>query len=54
LGGEVETENITPGGVAGKVGITHVVFKDGGKRTLEKVRDAGGVVRCVGVGWVLE
>lgn len=54
LGGEVETENVTPGGVAGKVGITHVVFKDGGKRTLEKVRDAGGVVRCVGVGWVLE
>lgn len=38
----------------GKVGITHVVFKDGGKRTLEKVRDASGVVTCVGVGWVLE
>lgn len=54
LGGEVETEMVTPGGVAGKVGITHVVFKDGGKRTLEKVRDAGGVVQCVGVGWVLE
>ena len=54
LGGEVETGNVTPGEVAGKVGITHVVFKDGGKRTLEKVRDAGGVVRCVGVGWVLE
>jgi hypothetical protein len=54
LGGEVETGNVVPGEVAGKVGITHVVFKDGGKRTLEKVRDAGGVVRCVGVGWVLE
>jgi hypothetical protein len=52
--GEVETENVAAGGVAGKVGITHVVYKDGGKRTLEKVRDAGGVVRCVGVGWVLE
>ncbi|KAF4626358.1 hypothetical protein G7Y89_g11806 [Cudoniella acicularis] len=37
-----------------KVGITHVVFKDGGKRTLEKVREAGGVVSCVGVGWVLD
>lgn len=37
-----------------KVGITHVVFKDGGKRTLEKVRETGGVVACVGVGWVLE
>lgn len=37
-----------------KIGITHVVFKDGGKRTLEKVREARGVVLCVGVGWVLE
>lgn len=38
----------------GRVGITHVVYKDGGVRTLEKVRQAGGVVKCVGVGWVLE
>lgn len=38
----------------GKVGITHVVFKDGGKRTLEKVRESRGLVCCVGVGWVLE
>ncbi|KAL4928828.1 uncharacterized protein BDV17DRAFT_262913, partial [Aspergillus undulatus] len=38
----------------GKVGITHVVFKDGGVRTLEKVRQAAGVVKCVGVGWVLD
>ena len=37
-----------------KVGITHVVFKDGGKRTLEKVRESKGLVLCVGVGWVLE
>jgi hypothetical protein len=37
-----------------KIGITHVIFKDGGKRTLEKVREANGVVSCVGVGWVLE
>jgi hypothetical protein len=37
-----------------KVGITHVVYKDGGKRTLEKVRDATGEVWCVGVRWVLE
>lgn len=41
----------TPGG---KIGITHVVYKDGGKRTLEKVREAKGAVLCVGVGWVLE
>ncbi|KAH7153140.1 hypothetical protein EDB81DRAFT_931582 [Dactylonectria macrodidyma] len=37
-----------------KVGITHVVFKDGGKRTLEKVRETNGVVQCVGVSWVLD
>ena len=37
-----------------KVGITHVVFKDGGKRTLEKVRESKGLVTCVGVGWVLK
>ena len=37
-----------------KVGITHVVYKDGGKRTLEKVRSSNGSVSCVGVGWVLE
>ncbi|KAL4947619.1 hypothetical protein BDW69DRAFT_110370 [Aspergillus filifer] len=40
--------------VNGKVGITHVVFKDGGVRTLEKVRQASGLVKCVGVGWVLD
>ncbi|RYO78982.1 hypothetical protein DL766_000629 [Monosporascus sp. MC13-8B] len=37
-----------------KIGITHVVYKDGGKRTLEKVRESNGVVQCVGVGWVLD
>ncbi|CAF3592858.1 hypothetical protein SNK03_001702 [Fusarium graminearum] len=37
-----------------KVGITHVVFKDGSKRTLEKVRESNGVVQCVGVSWVLD
>jgi len=41
-------------GQASKVGITHVVYKDGGKRTMEKVRESGGVVQCVGVTWVLE
>ena len=39
---------------ASKIGVTHVVYKDGGKRTLEKVRDAKGEVWCVGVRWVLE
>ncbi|EAW10338.1 uncharacterized protein ACLA_048070 [Aspergillus clavatus NRRL 1] len=37
-----------------KIGITHVVFKDGGVRTLEKVRQSRGLVKCVGVGWVLD
>ncbi|KAK2021871.1 hypothetical protein LX32DRAFT_733177 [Colletotrichum zoysiae] len=39
---------------AAKIGITHVVFKDGGKRTMEKVRESNGVVQCVGVSWVLD
>ncbi|RAO71441.1 uncharacterized protein BHQ10_007453 [Talaromyces amestolkiae] len=37
-----------------KVGITHIVYKDGGVRTMEKVRQAGDLVKCVGVGWVLD
>ncbi|KAL5095591.1 hypothetical protein Trisim1_000360 [Trichoderma cf. simile WF8] len=41
-------------GESTRVGITHVVFKDGSKRTLEKVREAKGVVSCVGVSWVLD
>ncbi|KAI3319636.1 hypothetical protein HD806DRAFT_547896 [Xylariaceae sp. AK1471] len=39
---------------AAKIGITHVVFKDGGKRTLEKVIESDGLVHCVQVGWVLD
>ena len=41
-------------GSGSRIGITHVVYKDGGKRTLEKVRESNGVVQCVGVSWVLE
>lgn len=41
-----------PGEGERKVGITHVVFKDGSPRTLQKVKDSKGVVLCVGVGWV--
>ncbi|KJR81373.1 uncharacterized protein SPSK_00982 [Sporothrix schenckii 1099-18] len=37
-----------------RVGITHVVFKDGSKRTLDKVRESKGLVQCVGVSWVLD
>lgn len=52
----VESWDWDPDGADGsdKVGITHVVFKDGARRTLEKVREANGVVQCVGVSWVLE
>jgi hypothetical protein len=39
---------------ANKIGITHVVYKDGAARTLEKVRNTKGEVWCVGVRWVLE
>lgn len=49
-GGQTPTQAETPGT---SIGITHVVYKDGGKRTLEKVRSAKGQVLCVGVGWVL-
>ncbi|CZR66649.1 uncharacterized protein PAC_16550 [Phialocephala subalpina] len=42
------------GNLEEKVGITHLVFKDGGKRTLEKAKETNGVVTCVGVGWVLD
>ncbi|PKS12723.1 hypothetical protein jhhlp_000931 [Lomentospora prolificans] len=37
-----------------RIGITHVVYKDGSKRTLERVRESNGVVQCVGVTWVLD
>ena len=46
--------NLMDGDGVSKVGITHVVYKDGGVRTLEKVRDTDGLVKCVGVGWILE
>lgn len=54
MGVNVDEAASAPAGANSKIGITHVVYKDGGKRTLEKVRDTDGVVKCVGVGWVLE
>jgi hypothetical protein len=38
----------------GKVGITHVVFKDGSPRTLQKVKAAKGLVSCVRLNWVTD
>ncbi|KAL9599102.1 MAG: hypothetical protein Q9219_004060 [cf. Caloplaca sp. 3 TL-2023] len=54
--GDSPLRSVSPEGGAGggKIGVTHVVYKDGGKRTLEKVREAKGAVLCVGVGWVLD
>ena len=47
-------QSVTESTASAKPGITHVIYKDGGKRTLEKVRATKGAVECVGVGWVLE
>lgn len=35
-----------------KIGITHVIYKQGGARTLAKVKCAKGAVKCVGLGWI--
>lgn len=54
----IKTWNWNPNSTGGlgdgerKIGITHVVFKDGSPRTLQKLKDTNGVVLCVGVGWV--
>ncbi|KAI4175984.1 MAG: hypothetical protein LQ343_001266 [Gyalolechia ehrenbergii] len=50
----IQSSSPVLGALSSKIGITHVVYKDGGKRTLEKVREAKGAVLCVGVGWVLD
>lgn len=53
-GSSPHTDSPQSSAATAKIGITHIVYKDGGKRTLEKVRASNGVVLCVGVGWVLE
>ncbi|CAN8101403.1 unnamed protein product [Discula destructiva] len=50
----LKTWQWNPSAEHSKIGITHVLFKDGGKPTMEKVREAGGAVHCVGVSWVLD
>jgi hypothetical protein len=35
-----------------KIGITHVIFKQGGPRTISKIKMAKGAVKCVGLGWI--
>lgn len=34
--------------------VTHVVYKDGSDKTLSKVRETKGSVKCVSVAWILE
>jgi hypothetical protein len=34
--------------------ITHVLFKDGDARTLKRVAQSRGAIKCVNVGWALE
>jgi twin BRCT domain len=34
--------------------ITHVLFKDGDEKTLRRVAQSGGAIKCVNVGWALE
>ena len=54
MGSSTQTPTAPDATPSVKVGITHVVYKDGGKRTLQKVRESKDLVLCVGVGWVLE
>ncbi|CAO2657499.1 Nn.00g036250.m01.CDS01 [Neocucurbitaria sp. VM-36] len=35
-------------------GLSHVLYKDGNKSTLEKVLGSKGAIKCVNVGWVLD
>lgn len=37
-----------------RAGVTHVVFKEGSMKTMERVRESNDVIHCVGVNWVLE
>jgi hypothetical protein len=52
LGARVVKHWAWNGDATEKVGITHVVFKQGGPRTLTKVKLANGGVQCVGLGWI--
>jgi len=52
LGAKVVKQWAWNGEELDKVGITHVIFKQGGPRTLSKVKMAKGSVKCVGLGWV--
>jgi len=52
LGAKVVKQWTWNGEEVDKVGISHVVYKQGGPRTLSKVKWAKGAVKCVGLGWI--
>jgi hypothetical protein len=52
LGAKVVKQWTWNGEEVEKVGITHVVFKQGGPRTLSKVKCSKGAVKCVGLAWI--
>jgi len=45
---------VVPHWTSNNMDITHVLFKDGDDRTLEKVIASNGGVKCVNVGWAVE
>jgi hypothetical protein len=45
---------VVPQWISNGMGVTHVLFKDGDDRTLEKVVASNGMVQCVNVGWAVE
>lgn len=54
MGAKVVTQWRWNSTIGGKVGITHVVFKNGSMETLTKVQESNGVVVCVTEEWVLK
>lgn len=50
----VEQWSWKPANGTGKIGITHVVFRGGRPRTLQKVKESRELVVCVGIEWVVE
>jgi hypothetical protein len=52
MGAKVVRQWSWNGEEADRIAVTHVIFKQGGPRTLSKVKLAKGAVRCVGLGWI--
>ncbi|KAI9796774.1 MAG: hypothetical protein M1833_006014, partial [Piccolia ochrophora] len=50
----VEVPTALDGTTTAFVGVTHVVFKDGAQRTLEKVAASDGAINCVNANWATD